>query len=239
MPPKPPSKDAKKRRQLLIAGGAVAVAVLLYFLFKKKATTEETTEAAAKPSVEATPSVEGGGGSAGGGGSNAGIEGLGNQIATALQAQSATQAQENQALQGDIAGLTGALAAGYTPPASSGASSGAETKMNWSRIPAVRAEQERELRGEVSKGSASALSAKLSKPGATAAPPRSPSVPPGVASSTSQPGSGGPKPVVNTQSSNPRAGDTFTSGKYKGKSAHIYTKSVPGGVGPGHNIIIV
>ena len=46
-------------------------------------------------------------------------------------------------------------------------------------------------------------------------------------------------PQVNTQAGNPRKGLDYTETKYKGKNAHQYSHAVPGGEGPGKNLVIV
>lgn len=44
---------------------------------------------------------------------------------------------------------------------------------------------------------------------------------------------------INSQGGNPRKGSSYTDVTYKGQRAHRYGHAVPGGVGPGHNIIVL
>lgn len=45
--------------------------------------------------------------------------------------------------------------------------------------------------------------------------------------------------LQHSKGGNPRAGIPFKPGTYKGHAAHIYSRPVTGGVGPGHNVIVV
>ena len=45
--------------------------------------------------------------------------------------------------------------------------------------------------------------------------------------------------LSHSKGGSPRAGVPFKAGKYKGLAAHIYAKAVPGGVGPGKNVIVL
>jgi hypothetical protein len=239
-------KDPKKRRQILIAGGAIVVLIVLLVLHKKSSstTTEPESTATSEPlSLPAEKASEGGGGG-GSTGSGASDEQLGSEITSALGANAAAQAAENAQTQSDIAGLASALQSAYTnqtPGAGEDATAPAQTKTPLAKANMLVNQEA----GNPRKGKEYKETTLDGKPAHEYTTKQVGGVGPGGKFIVLPPKKAAPKTapapaaVKNTQAGNPREGQSFKAGTYKGKKAHIYTHAVKGGVGAKHNIVIV
>jgi hypothetical protein len=66
--------------------------------------------------------------------------------------------------------------------------------------------------------------------------------PPPLASASTAPAAAHPSSpfnLISHQAGNPRSGITYRLGTFQGMAAHIYSKAVPGGVGPNRNAIVL
>jgi hypothetical protein len=228
-------KDPKKRRQLLIAGGAVAVLVLLLVLRKKSSATSTetagTTEPLSLPS-ERAPAGEGGGSSSGGSASELGQ--IGTQLSQQLAAQNAEQQNAFGALINALSGYTNTLP-GAGEPATAPAASG--TPLAQHNL------LKNEQAGSPRKGDPYKSTTYRGKP----AHEYDKAVPGGVGPghrlvilpSNASPSHNATPAIKNADKGNPRKGQDYKVGQYRGKRAHIYSHAVKGGVGPRKNTIVV
>ncbi len=220
-------RDPKKRTMLLAAG---AGGVLLLFLLLHKKTSSSAEPAAGETGVTASAgginpatgipyaqelaAAQSGGGGGGIAGGSAGNEAALSELGAGQQQLAQALVTSNQETQSEIAKSIQAENEGLQALAQSNQTQFNSLGTSLSQL--------------ISTGLSATPTATSASPGpapATTTPGRSPSQPPGV--------------QRNTQSNNPREGLNYSSGTYKGKSAHIYQQAVPGGVGPKKNIIIL
>jgi hypothetical protein len=234
-------KDPKKRRQLLIAGGAVTVLMLLLVLRKKTAApASEANTATSEPlnlPSEHAPEGSGGGGSSGGSAGTPGEFGqIGTQLSQQLAAQNAEQQNAFGALINALSGYNNSL-----PGAGEPAQAPTQTRTPLAGASLIKNEQP----GSPRKGDPYKNATLNGKPAHeyTKAVPHG--VGPGnrfIVLPSTHSGSTGAAPapaIKNADRGNPRKGQDFTKGTYKGKPVHVYTHAVKGGVGTRRNMIVV
>ena len=238
-------KNPKKRRQLIIAGVAIG-GVILVLLLKGKSTaaaagTEPTVNT--EGTLPTTPSETGGGGSSSGG-SDAGAEEIAQAIIAGQQGQLAQTEAIEKGQQAQTEAFTSFLSS-LSSPSGSPTAGGSEEQAKGSNAGAghggtplanamtVNHEPGNLRNGEHYKSEQVKGGVVHNYPAQHGKPAQKIFVPSTSASRSPS------QPVTNTQKGNPRAGDEYKTEKVKGKTEHVYTHSVPHGVGKGHNIVVV
>jgi hypothetical protein len=240
-------KDPKQRRKILIAvGGAGALVLLLVLHNRNKTETEPEGEVTPTTRTRPLAESEGEGGGELGGGGGGGVSAGG--LETALATQALGQQQGLDELGEQINGLAAQLSsqfegshpnAGVQEPAASSGPSGTPLANAHSLVnnQAGNPRQGKPYKLEAAPGGVyHNYGGKIGRVFVASHP--SPSQGPKVIAQHAQPVTPGQGRQTN-QTGNARQGEEFTTGKYKGKKAHIYRRAVKGGVGPNHNIIVL
>jgi hypothetical protein len=252
-------KDPKKRRQLLIAGSAVVVLIVLLVLHKKSTPAATTTEeSAAKPTTEPPNLPAGESGGSGGGSTGTGTgtnnppagggvaNGEGATIAGAIQSSAAEAAASQLETQQDLAALANALSRSSEPGPSP---SGPAPQASHAGATPLKGLTKNAEPGNPRAGDAYVTKTEHGKPLHEYLTPagKPKAVPGGVGKYKNKvflPTKATPKrtpapAIKNATAGNPRKGETYKETTYRGKKAHEYKTSVPHGVGPKHNLIIL